>query len=109
MQSEMSSLMENKIWDLVSLPHGKQALPCKWVYKMKVTSDRMPKFKERLFAKGFKQEKGVDFDETFSPIVKMTTLKYILGLVVAKAMELVQMDVKIAFLHGDRHEEIYMV
>ena len=67
---------------------------------MKVTSDRMPKFKERLFAKGFKQEKGVDFDETFSPIVKMTTLKCMLGLVVAEDMELMQMDVKTAFSWG---------
>lgn len=45
MQSEMSSLMKNKTWDLVSLPHGKKALPCKWVYKMKVTHDDVPRYK----------------------------------------------------------------
>ena len=52
MQSKMSSLMKNKTWDLVSLPHGKKALPCKWVYKMKVTGNDLPKFKACLVGKG---------------------------------------------------------
>ena len=69
----------------------------------------MPNFKARLVAKGFKQKKGVDFDEILSLIVKMTTFRCILGLVVAKDMELIQMDVKTSFLHGDLHDEIYMV
>ena len=72
MQSEMSSLIKNKTWDLVSLPHGKQALTCKWVYKMKVACDHMPKFKAPLVFKGFKHEKHVDFEEIFSPVVKVT-------------------------------------
>ena len=78
MQLEMSSLMKNKTWDFVSLPYGKKAIPYKWVYKMRDTSDYMPKFKACLFAKGSKQEKGVDFDEIFSSIVKMTTLRCLL-------------------------------
>ena len=81
--------MKNKTWDLFSLPHAKKALPCKWVYKMKVTGDHMPKFKARLFAKGSKQEKGVYFDEIFSLIVKMTTLRCIFGLMEAEDIELV--------------------
>ena len=59
-------------------------------------------------AKGFKQKKGVDFDEIFSPVVKMTTLCIVLALVAKEDMELVQLDVKTTFLHGDLHDEIYM-
>ncbi|MCO5600068.1 hypothetical protein L7F22_054176 [Adiantum nelumboides] len=109
MKSEMDSLHKNGTWDLVSLPKGKNALPCKWVYKLKVVlGDDNRKYKARLVAKGFKQEHGIDFDEIFSSVVKMTTLRMVLGLVANKDMELVQMDVKTAFLHGDLHEDIYM-
>ena len=105
MLSEMESLEKNDTWDLVQL---QKTLPCKWVYKMKVISDSSPKYKARLVAKGYKQEYGVDFDEIFSLLVKTTTLRIILGLVAAEDMELIQMDVKTAFLHGDLDEDIYM-
>ena len=108
MQSQMDSLMKNDTWDLVSLPKEKHALPCKWGYKMKIIGDVVPKYKARLVAKGFKQEKGVDFDEILSPVMKMTTLRCVLGLVAKDDMELHQMDVKTTFLHGDLHDDIYM-
>ena len=109
MQSEMDSLHKNSTWELVHLPDGKRALPCKWVYKLKVTAnDGKPKYKARLVAKGFRQQQGVDFEEIFSPVVKMTTLRCVLALAAREDMELVQMDVKTAFLHGDLHEDIYM-
>ena len=109
MKSEMDSLHKNSTWELVHLPNGKRALPCKWVYKMKVTgNDGKPKYKARLVAKGFRQQQGVDFEEIFSPVVKMTTLRCVLALAAREDMELVQMDVKTAFLHGDLHEDIYM-
>ena len=109
MQSEMDSLHKNSTWELVHLPDGKRSLSCKWVYKLKVTAnDGKPKYKARLVAKGFRQQQGVDFEEIFSPVVKMTTLRCVLALVAREDMELVQMDVKTAFLHGDLHEDIYM-
>ena len=109
MASEMDSIEKNQTWELVPLPQGKSALPCKWVYKLKFTSDNAkPKYKARLVAKEFKQEKGVDFDEIFSPVVKMTTLRSVLALVAKEDMDLVQLDVKTSFLHGDLHDEIYM-
>ena len=107
MLSKLESLDKNDAWDLVQLPKGQKTLPCKWVYKM-VTSDSFPKYKARLFEKGYKQEYGVDFNEIFFFVVKMTTLRTILGLVAAEDMERIQMDVKTAFLHCDLHEDIYM-
>ena len=109
MESQMDSIEKNQTWELVPLPQGKHALPCKRVYKLKVTSDNAkPKYKAQLVAKGLKQEKGVDFDEIFSLVMKMTTLCIVLALVAKEDMDLVQLDVKIAFLHGDLHDEIYM-
>ena len=109
MQSEMDSLHKKSTWELVHLPDGKRALPCKWVYKLKViANDDKPKYKARLVAKGFRQQQGVDFEEILSPIVKMTTLHCVLALAARENMELFQMDVKTMFLHGDLHEDIYM-
>ena len=67
-----------------------------------------PKFKARLVAKCFWQEHGVDFDEIFSPVVKMITLRFLLGVVATEDFELISLDVKMAFLHGNLEEEIYM-
>ena len=90
MQSELDNIHKNGTWELVPLPKDRKALPCKWVYKYKYTSDRTsPKYKPRLVAKGFKQERGVYFDEMFSPIVKMTTLRMLLELAANQDLELV--------------------
>ena len=89
MQSEMDLLHKNATWDLVDLPSGKWALPCKWVYKLKVRdSESKPKYKACLVAKGFRQQQGIDFEEIFSPVVKMTTLRCVLALVARKDLEL---------------------
>ena len=80
-----------------------------WVYRLKETSDSTNlKYKARLVAKGFRQEYGVDFDEIFSSVVKMTTIRFMLGVVAVKILELIQLDVKMEFLHADLKEEIYM-
>jgi ATP-binding cassette subfamily B (MDR/TAP) protein 1 len=67
-----------------------------------------PKYKVRIVAKGFQQEYSVDFDEVFSPVVKMTTLCFLFGVVALEDLERLQLDVKTIFLHGDLDEEIYM-
>ena len=103
----MHSIRANKTWDLIDLPKNLRALPCKWIYRLKEMSDlTTPKYKARLVAKGFRQEYSVDFDEIFSPVVKMTTIHVVV--VAADNLELIQLDVKTAFLHGDLKEEIYM-
>ena len=95
MESEIHCIRANKTWDMVELPMNQSALPCKWVYRLKETSDSTyPKYKARLVAKGFRQEYGVNFDEIFSPVVKMTTLCFMLNIMAADNLELIQLDVK---------------
>ena len=67
-----------------------------------------PKYKAKLVVKGFRQQYGVDFDEIFSPVVKMTTLRFLLGIVTVEDLELIQLHMKTTFLHGDLEEKIYM-
>ena len=81
----------------------------KWVFMLKKDSEKLVKYKARLVVKGFSQKHGVDFDEIFSPVVKMSSIRVVLGLVSSLDLELGQLNVKTAFLHGDLEEEIYMV
>jgi hypothetical protein len=108
MKEEMDSLVNNHTWDLVQFPAGKRALQNKWVYKLKEEDGGIKRYKARLVVKGFAQKKGIDFDEIFSPVVKMTSIRTILSLVVVEDLHLEQLDVKTTFLHGDLEEEIYM-
>ncbi|CAH9096206.1 unnamed protein product [Cuscuta epithymum] len=109
MKDEMNSLHENNTFELVKLPKGKRALKNKWVYKVKTEEHTsQPRYKARLVVKGFSQRKGIDFDEIFSPVVKMGSIRVVLGLAASLDLEVEQMDVKTAFLHGDLDKEIYM-
>jgi hypothetical protein len=108
MREEMDSLLENQTWDLVQLLVGKRALPNKWFYRLKEEYGGKKIYKARLVVKGFAQKKGIFFDEIFSPIVKMNSIRTILSLVVVEELHLEQLDLKIEFLHGDLEEEIYM-
>jgi transposase InsO family protein len=109
MDDEMSSLMTNNTWELVELPRGKRALHNKWVYRIKEEADGSKRYKARLVVKGFQQKHGIDYTDVFTPVVKMTTIRLVLSMVAAENLELQQMDVKTAFLHGDLDEDIYMV
>lgn len=109
MQDEMKSLHENHTFELVKLPKGKRALKNRWVYRVKQEEHTsQPRYKARLVVKGFSQKKGIDFDEIFSPVVKMSSIRVVLGLAASLDLEVEQMDVKTAFLHGDLEKEIYM-
>ncbi|GJT67256.1 retrovirus-related pol polyprotein from transposon TNT 1-94 [Tanacetum coccineum] len=105
---EMVSLEKNQTWSLVRLPAGKKALQSKWVFRVKEEQDGKKKYKARLVVKGFQQKQGVDYNEIFSPVVKMTTIRLVLSIVAAENLHLEQLDVKTAFLHGDLDEDIYM-
>jgi hypothetical protein len=88
MKEEMDSLVNNHTWDLVQLPAGKRALQNKWVYKLKEEDGGEKRYKARLVVKGFAQKKGIDFDEIFSPVVKMTSIRTILSLVAVEDLHL---------------------
>ncbi|CAH9139194.1 unnamed protein product [Cuscuta epithymum] len=109
MDDERASLTSNDTWRLVELPQGKKALHCKWVYLFKKDVDGSKRYKARLVVKGFEQRYGIDYTDIFSPVVKLTTIQLVLGLVAAENLLLHQMDVKTTFLHGDLNDEIYMV
>ena len=82
MQKEMDSLQQSQNWDLVSLPAGKRELQNKWVYRLKEEEGGKRKYKSRLVVKGFAQKEGIAFNEIFSPVVKMNSIRAILRLVV---------------------------
>ena len=81
MKEEMDCLVNNHTWDLVQLPARKRALHNKWVYRLKEEDGGKRRYKARLVVKGFAQNKGIDFDEIFSPVVKMTSIRTILSIV----------------------------
>uniref|UniRef100_A0A2N9GQ99 Integrase catalytic domain-containing protein n=1 Tax=Fagus sylvatica TaxID=28930 RepID=A0A2N9GQ99_FAGSY len=109
MQEEFDALKKQGTWSLVLPPPHKNVVGCKWVYKLKHHSDgTIARYKARLVAKGFHQQHGVDYEETFSPVIKPLTVRLILSLAVAQNWPLRQLDVKNAFLHGTLKEEVYM-
>jgi hypothetical protein len=109
MNEEYRSLMANDTWDLVPLPKGRKLVRCKWVYITKCASDgSVERHKARLVAKGFSQVEGIDYNETFSPVAKMNSIRLVLSLVASHKWEVHQMDVKFVFLHGYLQEENYM-
>ena len=109
MKDEMDSWLGNQTWELTELLVGKKALHNKWVYRIKNKHDGSKRYNARLVVKGFQQKKGIDFTEIFSPVVKMSTIRLVLGMMAVENLHLEQLDVKTAFIHGDLEEDLYMI
>jgi hypothetical protein len=109
MDEELESIRKNKTYTVTTIPAGRKAIDTKWIFKVKKDSDgNIARLKARLVAKGYRQQQGIDYDETFAPVTKFTTLRTLLALAALHNLELDQMDVTTAFLNGDLQEEIYV-
>ncbi|KAA0045164.1 Integrase, catalytic core [Cucumis melo var. makuwa] len=109
MEEEVDALKKNHTWDLVPKPKDVKPISCKWVYKVKTQADgTIKRYKARLVARRFSQQYGLNYDETFSPVAKLTTVRVLLALAASEDWKLWQMDVKNAFLNGELDRDIYM-
>ena len=103
-KDEFNSLTEMGTWILVSPPKHRNMIKCKWVFTVKADS----RYKARVVAKGLTQEHGIDYEETFSPVTRYELIRYLLAHAALEDWEIKAMDVKTAYLYGERKEEIYM-
>jgi hypothetical protein len=109
MISEYDSLIENDTWKLVKLPENRMVIKTKWIFKTKRdTNGNIVKRKSRLVAKGYTQRYGIDYEETYAPVVRYTSIRFLMALAVKNRLMIHQMDAVTAFLQGDVNEEIYI-
>lgn len=109
MKAEVDALVLNNTWEIVDIPKGKVPIGRRWVYKIKYRSTgEVERFKARLVAKGYNQQEGPDYQEIFSPVVKMVTVRAVIALDVMHQWPLFQLDVYNTFLQGGLEEEVYM-
>ena len=107
---EIDSLKRNHTWDLIEKPKDQKTVGCKWIFNFKpgIPGVEEPRYKGRLVAKGFSQKEGIDYNETFSPVVKHVSIRLMLSIVVNRDYELEKLDVKTACLHGNLEKRILM-
>ncbi|CAL1411607.1 unnamed protein product [Linum trigynum] len=109
MFEEHTALLRNQTWDLVPPSPTQHVLSCKWLYRIKTKSDNtIDRFRARLVARGFQQRPGIDYGDTFIPVLKPTTLRIILSLAVTNHWPICQLDIANAFLHGTLTDEVFM-
>ena len=109
MNNEIEAIERNNTWDLVDLPADKNVIGVKWVYKTKPNEKgEIDKHKARLVARGFSQQLGIDYGETFAPIARLDTVCFILAIATQNKRHIYEMDVKSSFLNGVLNEEVYV-
>jgi hypothetical protein len=109
MDEEIRCIERNQTWKLVDVPDDKDVISVKWIYKTKQDAEgKVQKYKARLVARGFTQQPGIDFNETFAPVACMDTVRTVLAIVAQYKWPVYQMDVKSTFLNGNLEEEVYV-
>lgn len=109
MKTELNAMIKNEVYELVKLPAEKKPLKTKWVFKEKQDKEGIKRYKARLVIKGCNQKEGIDYQETFSPVVKYSSLRYLFSLAAVKNLRIDHMDVMTAYLNGEVEEDIYVV
>ena len=108
-KDEIESIVKNKTWTLVDLPPNRKPIGCRWIFKIKHNaSGNVERYKARLVAKGYSQTHGIDYDETFAPVVKFSSIRILLAIAARHNLEIQQMDVKTAYLNRELEEDIDM-
>lgn len=106
---ELNSILHNRTWDLVAVTENMNIVGCRWIFTIKyLPNGDIDRYKARIVAKGYHQQPGVDFTDTFSPVIKSTTIRLVLGLAVNNDWPVRQVDVNTAFLQGHLNEEVFM-
>jgi hypothetical protein len=109
MTKEYQSIVNNDVWEIVPRPKNKDVVFSKWIYKIKHAADgSIEKHKEIFVARDFSQKEGIDYEETFSPVARYTSIRTIIALVAKVKWKLHQMNVKTTFLNGVIEEEVYI-
>jgi hypothetical protein len=109
MTEEYQSIIKNDVWEIVSRSKSKDVISSKWFFKIKHAADgSIEKYKARFVARGFSQKEGIDYEETFAPVARYTSIRTIITLAAKMKWKLHRMDVKKAFLNGVIEEELYI-
>ena len=109
MVEEYDSIFRSSAWEIVPRPVGKLVVGSRWIYKVKQAADgSVEKYKARFVARGFSQIEGIDYEETFAPVTRYSSITTILALSAQMGWHIHQMDVNTAFLNGIIEEEVYI-
>jgi len=109
MEDEIRTLKKNDTWVLCILPKGEQAIPNKWIFKIKTTPDTdVVRYRARLVAGGHKQRQGIEYDQVFSPVARYDSIRILLAIAAQYNMQVVQFDIKCAYIYGDIDKIVYM-
>lgn len=109
MVEELKSITENKTWTLTDAPRGTKPIGLKWEFKIKRDAEgNITRHKARLVAKGYVQHAGMDFDEVFTPVARLESVRFLLAIAAHHGWTVHHLDIKSAFLNGDLVEEVYV-
>jgi hypothetical protein len=109
MDEELDQIEKNDTWEFILRPKNKNVIDTKWVFRNKLNEDgQVTRNKAILVCKGYAQVEGIDFEETFAPVVRMEAIRFLLAYTCSKNIKVYQMDVRSTFLNGELEEEVYI-